>query len=77
VIGCIEAVAISKEEYHDQDRSIKDNYASFVHELGNILATRYFHDSLRFGDPNGIGQARDQDTGAKLQRCVFPSSINF
>jgi len=50
---------------------------TYVHELGNILSRRISPDSSgkTFGDPNGIsgrlGSGADDDTGAKLEQCVF------
>ena len=49
----------------------------YIHELGNILSFKQTGSSYSYGDPNGIGRAKDKDTGANFQNCVFPSSINF
>jgi hypothetical protein len=56
---------------------LPDLQGDYVHELGNILAARYFHDPSKFGAPNGISnQIKDYDTGANLEMCVF-KRVNF
>jgi hypothetical protein len=39
----------------------------FIHELGNILSAKHTGNARTFGDPH----AEDQDTGDKLEHCVF------
>lgn len=50
----------------------------YFHELGNILSYRLTSlkyppppSYVKYGNPNGIGEAKDTDTGAKLQLCIF------
>jgi hypothetical protein len=51
---------------------------AYIHEYGNILAHKYGGGNpYRFGDKAGVGNAKDKDTGANFQRCVFPSSVKF
>jgi hypothetical protein len=48
---------------------------TYFHELGNILATKITGDikGSHFGNPNGTGKAKDADTGARLENCIFGS----
>jgi hypothetical protein len=48
---------------------------TYVHELGNKLSRQISGNGKTFGDPAGItsedGGDPDDDTGAKLEKCVF------
>jgi hypothetical protein len=50
---------------------------AYIHEYGNILAYKHGGNFYKFGDKAGVGNAKDKDTGANFQRCVFPSSVKF
>jgi RHS repeat-associated protein len=54
-----------------QDEKVR----TYFHELGNILAAKATGDikGSHFGDPHGIGKAKDPDTGARLEKCIFKS----
>jgi RHS repeat-associated protein len=68
-------VDIAKEDWQNPG-GWQDLQGTYVHELGNILADRYFHNPSRFGNKEGIGQVKDKDTGANLEMCVF-KRVNF
>lgn len=51
---------------------------AFFHEWGNILSAKVAGGNERkFGDPAGVGRAKDTDTGANFQRCVDASTIYY
>jgi len=81
-------VAISSDRADGVDPTLEGNKEAifeidariYTHEIGNILATKAtvtkakpFGDALAFGDPNGTGTAKDPDSGATLELCVFGS----
>jgi RHS repeat-associated protein len=68
-------VSIASELY--SSRPMDYLQGLYIHELGNILSYNHTGDYYKFGDPNGIGRRQDKDTGANLQNCVAPSTINF
>ena len=72
-------VYIAKDNWEDPDGQLIEREGDYVHELGNILARRYFGDAYRFGKPNGVGHnLKDFDTGANLENCVFAGkTIHF
>jgi RHS repeat-associated protein len=51
-------------------------FDTITHELGNLtsadVTSRIFgkKEYSRYGNPNGIGQAKDTDTGAKVELCL-------
>ena len=55
--------------------SADERVRTYFHELGNILAASITGDiqGAHYGNPNGIGNAKDPDTGARLETCIFGS----
>ena len=51
---------------------------AFFHEWANILSAKVAEGREgKFGDPAGVGRAKDTDTGANFQRCVDASPIQY
>ena len=50
----------------------------FFHEWANILSAKVAGGNERkFGNPAGVGRAKDTDSGANFQRCVDASTIHY
>jgi len=71
-------VFIQSGAWNSPDYPLDILQGAYIHEYGNILAWKYGgRDFYKFGDKAGVGNAKDKDTGANFQKCVFPSSVKF
>lgn len=73
---------IAKERFEDSRASVDQVTGTYIHELGNILGYKGNIGPKSgaytvWGDPRGIGVAKDTDNGANFQKCVNAAGIDF